>query len=91
MGALGSVRDTIKEKLSGGGGHESNVVGVQHGASGTGEGKRVVGVEEVSSTGATAEALRAADQMTGQAFNDVGRMQDEGVVVIERKDRQGKM
>lgn len=41
---------------------------------------------EETRPGAVAETLKAADQMTGQAFNDVGRMDDEGVVRLEHPD-----
>lgn len=41
---------------------------------------------EETTPGAVASALEASDQMTGQTFIDVGRLEDEGVV---RVDRQG--
>lgn len=54
--------------------------------------QEVVRVGEETRPGAVAEALKAADQMHGQAFNDVGRMGDEDVTIVERKEtRQGKM
>ncbi|KAL4031787.1 hypothetical protein IC575_010078 [Cucumis melo] len=53
-----------------------------------GEGEVVVGLEETR-PGALASTLKQADDMAGQSFNDVGRMDEEGVV--RSKDRQGKM
>lgn len=51
--------------------------------------KRVeVNVEETPA-GATASRLKQADQLTGQTFNDVGEMGDEGVTRV-RLDRSGK-
>lgn len=52
-----------------------------------GGGAVVVGLEE-SRPGALASTLKQADDMAGQTFNDVGRMDDEEV---RSKDRQGKM
>ena len=41
---------------------------------------------EETRPGAVAGALKAADQMTGQTFNDVGPFDDEGDVRVERRD-----
>lgn len=61
-------------------------------ARGGGEKKIVVNLEETR-PGYVASTLKAADEMSGQTFNDVGRLDDEGTVVIEREceDRHGKM
>jgi len=40
--------------------------------------------------GAVAERLKAADQMTGQTFNDVGRLDDEGVTRVGLLDIKKK-
>lgn len=46
---------------------------------------------EETRPGAVASTLKAADQMTAQTFNDVGRMDDEGFIHPEGKGRPGKM
>lgn len=47
---------------------------------------------EETHPGAIAETLKAADQITGQTFNDIGRIDEEGAIRIERKeDGYGKM
>lgn len=53
-----------------------------------GGGKVEVRVKETR-TGNVADALKASDQMTGQAFNDVGSMGDEDNTA--KSDRQGKV
>lgn len=45
---------------------------------------------EETPPGAVASIMKAADQMSGQTFNDVGRLDDEGVIRLERTDRQGR-
>lgn len=67
----------------------------QHGGSGTGTGtgrqeKIVIDVEETI-PGYVATTLKAADQMSGQTFNDVGQIDREGHVRLDRDDRHGKM
>ncbi|CAK9323107.1 unnamed protein product [Citrullus colocynthis] len=52
-----------------------------------GGGAVVVGLEE-SRPGALASTLKQADDMAGQTFNDVGRMDDEEV---PSKNHQGKI
>ncbi|XP_039174169.1 late embryogenesis abundant protein ECP63 [Eucalyptus grandis] len=96
LGAIGSVTGAIKEKLTQPGNKkdESSMAG-----RGEGEGRdrdqraeaeKVVEVYvEDTPPGAIASTLKAADQMSGQTFNDVGRIDDEGVVRIT--DRHGKM
>ncbi|KAF3441749.1 hypothetical protein FNV43_RR15664 [Rhamnella rubrinervis] len=70
-------------------------------ARGGGEKENLVNLEETR-PGYVASTLKAADQMAGQTFNDVGRIDDEctfvieggeGAIVIERerKNRHGKM
>lgn len=46
------------------------------------EKEMVIPLEE-NATGAVASILKASDQMSGQTFNDVGRMDDEGVIRVE--------
>lgn len=95
LGAIGSVTGAIKEKLT----QPSDKKDESHMA-GRDEGERqnqranaekveVVYVEDTP-PGAIASTLKAADQMSGQTFNDVGRIDDEGVVRVT-KDRHGKM
>lgn len=55
------------------------------------EGEVLVVALEETRPGYVAAVLKEADQEAGQTFNDVGRIDDEGVIRIERKDRQGKM
>jgi len=47
---------------------------------GRGHKDKVVMKVEESRPGAMADTLKAADQMAAQTFNDVGRMDEEGVV-----------
>lgn len=49
-----------------------------------------VDVEETR-PGYVASKLKEADQISGQTFNDVGHLDDEGKVRIEVVDRQVKM
>ncbi|PON56129.1 Late embryogenesis abundant protein LEA [Parasponia andersonii] len=55
------------------------------------EGIEIAGEDTRPGYGAT--TIKAADQMSGQTFNDVGRIDDEGLIRLEPtdKDRQGKM
>ena len=52
----------------------------------------VIAVEDTR-PGYVAGTIKAADQMTGQTFNDVGRIDEEGIIKLDRtdKDRHGKM
>lgn len=59
--------------------------------SGGGRGDRVVFKIEETRPGAVAETLKAADQITGQTFNDVGPLDDEGVTRLDRRDAREKM
>nr|AAO39900.1 At2g36640 [Arabidopsis thaliana]BAC42987.1 putative f13k3 late embryogenesis abundant protein AtECP63 [Arabidopsis thaliana] len=83
FGALGNVTEAIKSKLT----MPSDIVeetraAREHG----GTGRTVVEVKvEDSKPGKVATSLKASDQMTGQTFNDVGRMDDDA-----RKDK-GKL
>lgn len=53
-----------------------------------GRGDKVVVKVEESRPGAIAETLKAADQIAGQTFNDVGRFdEEEGVVNVERRKK----
>ena len=52
-----------------------------------GRGDKVVVKVEESRPGAIAETLKAADQIAGQTFNDVGRFDEEGVVNVERRKK----
>lgn len=57
---------------------------------GVGTTKIVVDVDETRG-GKTATSLKQADQMSGQTFNDVGRMDAEGSIAeVEAKDSTGK-
>lgn len=73
----------------------------QGGTAREGDEKIVVNLEKTL-PGYVASTLKASDQMTGQTFNDVGRIDDEstivtegveGTIVIERdrENRHGKM
>lgn len=52
---------------------------------GRGVSERVVVKVEDTRPGAFASTLKASDQMSGQTFNDVGRVNDEGV--YDRSDK----
>ena len=69
MGALGNMTGAIKSKLT----------GTTPSGDDDLSGKTTVTVDVVEDTrpGQVATNLKAADQMTGQTFNDVGEM-DEG-------------
>lgn len=56
-------------------------------------GEGVVIAVEDSCPGYVAATIKASDQMTGQTFNDVGRIDEEGLIKLDRtdKDRHGKM
>ncbi|KAJ0089010.1 hypothetical protein Patl1_32309 [Pistacia atlantica] len=89
-----SMTDAVKSKLT----QATDVVEETRAAREHGSTGRTVPVERVeinieeTRPGAIAETLKTADQMTGQTFNDVGRIDDEGTIRIERKeDRYGKM
>ena len=52
-------------------------------------GKTVVNVEEPR-PGGVAATVKASDQMSGQTFNDVGRLGDEGNIYVERRVDDGE-
>ncbi|GLT93456.1 hypothetical protein SLE2022_112490 [Rubroshorea leprosula] len=53
--------------------------------------KVVINLEDTR-PGAVVATLKTADQMTGQTFNDVGRFDDEGAVVVDgERERKGKV
>ncbi|KAK7345447.1 hypothetical protein VNO77_16051 [Canavalia gladiata] len=88
-------KDKTKENVSGGGEEDTRRKMEELKVHGKGYGeeperrggdKVVLRVEE-SRPGAVAETLKATDQMTGQTFNDVGRMDDEGVINVERRNK----
>lgn len=57
----------------------------------SGGGSKIVVDVDDTRAGKTATTLKLADQMTGQTFNDVGRMDVEGKIVeVEAKDSTGK-
>ncbi|XP_048127566.1 late embryogenesis abundant protein ECP63 isoform X3 [Rhodamnia argentea] len=98
LGAIGSVTGAIKEKLT-----QQSDEKDETPMAGRNEGKERdqgarAGVEakvaevydEDTRPGAIATTLKAADDMSGQTFNDVGRINEEGVGRIV-KDRHGKM
>ncbi|KAL2487277.1 late [Abeliophyllum distichum] len=95
LGTLGSVKDAIKDKLTP---HptrdetgalpitkEERVVVLDAEGTPVEKAKMEVDVE----AGATAATLKTADQMTGQTFNDVGRLDEEGIarVRLVRKEK----
>lgn len=63
----------------------------EHGGTGTGRGEKIVIDVEETRPGYVANTLKAADQMTGQSFNDVGRIDDKATIKLDRDDRHGKM
>lgn len=85
LGAMGSVGEAIKSKLT----YPSDVVEESRATreqGGTGRrGEQVVIEVEESRPGAVADTLKAADQMTGQTFNDVGRIDDEGTIRVSHR------
>lgn len=78
-GAMNSVGAAMKSKLT----QPVDVVERHGGAERPGE-KVMINVEETR-PGGVAEMLKASDQMTGQTFNDVGRLRDEGTIRVERR------
>ncbi|KAK4272794.1 hypothetical protein QN277_021300 [Acacia crassicarpa] len=88
MGSAGSVSEAVKSKLT----QPSDVVeetraARERGGAGRrwGRGEEVLIEVEESRPGAVADTLKAADQMTGQTFNDVGRMGDEGTIRLQHR------
>lgn len=79
LGAMGSVGEAIKSKLT----PSTDVV--ERGGTGRRGEKVVIEVEE-SRPGAVADTLKAADQMSGRAFNDPDRFVDEGTIRVERRN-----
>lgn len=95
-GIFSTVTDAIKSKLT----MPTDVVEETRAAreeGGAGRGEVPEDAEKVeikaveTRPGAVASTLKAADQMTAQTFNDVGRMDDERVIHPEGKARPGKM
>ncbi|KAK7277464.1 hypothetical protein RJT34_22477 [Clitoria ternatea] len=79
MGYLGGKKEETREKA---GEMKETTEAAKHKTKGgdeeCGKGGRKVELKvEESRPGAAAETLKAADQIAGQAFNDVGRMDDE--------------
>lgn len=68
MGTLGNMTGAIKSKLTG--------TTPSGGDGGTGKTTVTIDVEDTR-PGQVATKLKAADQMTGQTFNDVGEMDEE--------------
>lgn len=88
LGALGAVKERLTHSAGRGDqttGHEHEGVQPRDAA---GSGEKIEVYTEETPSGRVAAALKSSDQMTGQTFNDVGRMDEEGVV---RVDRHGKM
>ncbi|XP_011006298.1 PREDICTED: embryonic protein DC-8-like [Populus euphratica] len=87
---FGSIKDTIRGKLTTAEDiAEETKAARERGGTGrkclnkdTGNEEMVIPIEE-NATGAVASILKASDQMSGQTFNDVGRMDDEGVIRVE--------
>ena len=93
LGALGSMKDAIKDKLTP---HpaDKETVGGDGTRLGLDEKGTPVAVRvdvETTTAGSTASRLREADQIAGQTFNDVGPLDDEGTTARIRVDRPGKM
>ncbi|CAN0879982.1 Pentatricopeptide repeat-containing protein At5g03800 [Linum grandiflorum] len=96
---LGKIVESVKGKLTQPGDVvEETVAAREHGGAGRVRvgSRKEEGAMPVEKTwpGAVAATLKAADQMSGQTFNDVGRMGDEGVVHVEKEEevirRKGK-
>ncbi|TKY53028.1 Embryonic protein DC-8 [Spatholobus suberectus] len=66
---------------------ELRLQGKGYGEECEGRGDKVVFKVEESRSGAMAETLKAADQIAGQTFNDVGRLDEEGVVSVDRRKK----
>lgn len=87
---FGSIKDSIRGKLTTAEDiAEETRAARERGGTGrkclnkdTGKEEMVIPIEE-NATGAVASILKASDQMSGQTFNDVGRMDDEGVIRVE--------
>lgn len=82
MGALGNMTGAIKSKLTG-----TTPSGVDDG---TGKTTVTIDVEDTR-PGQVATKLKAADQMTGQTFNDVGEMDEEEKKVNVTVGDKGKL
>lgn len=101
LGALGSVKDAIKDKPTP---HSTDKdTAVLYGGEGEAKAGRRLGVDEegtpvvvlvdveTTPAGATASRLKEADQISGQTFNDVGPLDDEETKARVWVDRPGKM
>lgn len=81
MGALGNMTGAIKSKLTGATPSDE-----------AGSGKTTVTIDvEDTRPGQVATKLKAADQMTGQTFNDVGEMDEEERKVNVSVGDKGKL
>lgn len=80
---MASVSEAIKGKLT----QPSDIVAERRADAAPDEGDEVVVDAEKTRPGYVASILKASDQMSGQTFNDVGRMRDE---TLERVDRYGR-
>ncbi|KAJ8537715.1 hypothetical protein K7X08_014255 [Anisodus acutangulus] len=80
FGVLGGMKDAIKDTLAPKHTTDETIVGGS---------KLAVDVEDTRA-GKTAATLKNADQVTGHTFNDVGRMDVEGISEVEAKDSTGK-
>ena len=85
MGSAGSVSEAVKSKLT----QPSDVVEETRAArerGGTGRrGEEVLVEVEESRPGVVADTLKKADQMSGQTFNDVGRVEEEGTIRVQHR------
>ena len=79
MGGSTGVGEGLRSKQT----HPSDVVEETRASrerGGTGRrGEEVLVEVEESRPGAVADTLKKADQMSGQTFNDVGRVEEEGI------------
>lgn len=85
MGGTTGVGEGIRSTLT----HPSDVVEETRAArerGGTGRrGEEVLVEVEESRPGAVADTLKKADQMSGQTFNDVGRVEEEGTIRVQHR------
>lgn len=82
MGALGGMKDKLKDTLAPKHTYEESNMSFE---SGEPRGLRRVVVDmEETPAGKTAATLKVSDQMSGQTFNDVGPLNEEGIRIAKR-------
>lgn len=90
MGALGNMTGAIKSKLTGTTPSDEETRAVRGDDESSGKTTVTIDVKDTR-PGHVATSLKASDQMTGQAFNDVGEMDKDagkGRVTVEKR-REG--